>query len=536
MVDVRGEVGPEIVALGDPPPTRRWSSRSKVSEVPDTFENGTTTARRTTGRLARAISTETDVERPEELKKVRNYGETGKSMLLKVLEELKELKDASNQQREFMQQWQKQQTDREQQLYDVIRDLQQDVADTKEELKQVKDQLEVATRQRRESPFPGGTQASYPDIVRNSANEQQNVARIPGQVTSMPSSSEPLFCTVDTSKVQVEDGVHFRPGDIRAIVEKEIRTQLGTPSWRCRAVTTNSRTPHLARVLCRDEDEHQRTKEVLEANLPRGIRLLRDEYYQIAVDGVRRSVFLDDMGNDLPGVNDVLSKKKNETEVVKVGWLSHRQLKEITSIVVYLKKATNAARFLREGYFHAGGPRGNVREFKRQQGPSQCYNFQELTDHKAYQCKKPQRRGRCAGKGHITALVLKLSQNVCPAEDPANRLARIAGSSNRPAMSKPLRIIELNVRKRGEVHDSMMNDEELQDAAVIAIQEPQARKIKGQLLTTPMAHHKWTKMVPSTCREEGRWAIRSMLWIRKALESEQVPLESSDLTCNGLGR
>ena len=85
----------EIVARGDPPlstPTRRaWvrvmKPSSRVSEVRDTFENGTTTTKRTASRTARAASAETDVERPEELKKSRSYGETGKSMLLRVLEE-----------------------------------------------------------------------------------------------------------------------------------------------------------------------------------------------------------------------------------------------------------------------------------------------------------------------------------------------------------------------------------------------------------------------------------------------------------------
>jgi hypothetical protein len=36
-------------------------------------------------------------------------------------------------------------------------------------------------------------------------------------------------------------------------------------------------------------------------------------------------------------------------------------------------------------------------------------------------------------------------------------------------------------------------------------------------------------MVPSAWRE-GRWAIRSMLWVRKDVEAEQVPIESPDLT------
>jgi ribonuclease HI/exonuclease III len=90
-------------------------------------------------------------------------------------------------------------------------------------------------------------------------------------------------------------------------------------------------------------------------------------------------------------------------------------------------------------------------------------------------------------------------------------------------------MIQLNVRKQGEVHDSLINDEDIQDATVLAIQEPQAHRIKGRLLTTPMAHHKWTKIVPS-CFREGRWPVRSMLWVNKDIEAEQIPIECPDMT------
>jgi hypothetical protein len=90
-------------------------------------------------------------------------------------------------------------------------------------------------------------------------------------------------------------------------------------------------------------------------------------------------------------------------------------------------------------------------------------------------------------------------------------------------------MIQLNVRKQGEVHDSLMNDEEMQDVTVVAIQEPHAQRIQGWLLTTPMVHHKWTKIVPLTWRE-GRWPIRSMLWVNREVEAEQVWIDLPDLT------
>ena len=110
-----------------------------------------------------------------------------------------------------------------------------------------------------------------------------------------------------------------------------------------------------------------------------------------------------------------------------------------------------------------------------------------------------------------------------------NRSARIAGSSIHLVMNRMFQVIQLNVRKQGEVHDSLMNEVAIEDAAVIAIQEPQARRIQGRLLTTPMEHHKWTKMIPCTLKE-GRWAIRSMLWVNKIVEAEQVAVDSPDIT------
>lgn len=79
------------------------------------------------------------------------------------------------------------------------------------------------------------------------------------------------------------------------------------------------------------------------------------------------------------------------------------------------------------------------------------------------------------------------------------------------------------------VQQSLMNDEELRDFGVLAITEPHIWKQGDTLVIVPMEHSNWTKMIP-TVQEEGRWAVRSMLWIRKDLEAEQVAVASSDLT------
>ena len=75
----------------------------------------------------------------------------------------------------------------------------------------------------------------------------------------------------------------------------------------------------------------------------------------------------------------------------------------------------------------------------------------------------------------------------------------------------------------------MMNDEDLKDYGVLAVSEPYARKIDGKVVTSPVVHSNWTRILPTHTRD-APWPIRSMLWVRHDVEVEQIPVPSADLT------
>ena len=93
-----------------------------------------------------------------------------------------------------------------------------------------------------------------------------------------------------------------------------------------------------------------------------------------------------------------------------------------------------------------------------------------------------------------------------------------------------LQTLLLNVRKQKEVQLSLLNDVSLRNYGALFITEPHAwPNEEGELVTVPITHANWTKLIP-TKRSDERWQIRSMLWVREDLEVEQIPIKSSDLT------
>lgn len=241
---------------------------------------------------------------------------------------------------------------------------------------------------------------SYANVARTPPDSSPaNLNSISSMETTPSSTTDSLFCTIDTSRVESGEGDKTSVGAIRTIVEREIRGRGDCVNWRCRAVTKDPKNPSRVRIACRDEAELKIVKEVAEKKMATGTRVLRDELYPIKVDNVNRSVVLDDEGNIRTGAAEAFSQE-NETTVAKIAWLSRKDTaKAYGSMVVYVTKGSDARRLLSEGFFHAGGESGYTRVFERRVRPEQCYNCQEI-GHKAFNCKKAQVCAKCAKQGH----------------------------------------------------------------------------------------------------------------------------------------
>ncbi|OAA62381.1 Zinc finger, CCHC retroviral-type [Akanthomyces lecanii RCEF 1005] len=287
-------------------------------------------------------------------------------------------------------------------LHQKIGEMQQELGQAKVELKQACEELaqtRTALEAITKSPVWSSPQPSYADMARTPPESHpSNVMTLSTSRTASTSSGDTIYCTIDMQ--ETEDSVNERvtAKTIRTILETEMRAKPHNGAWRCRAVTEDRSNPQRMRVVCRNESEQDMVKKTIEEKLP-AARILDNGYHRLRVDGVPRTVMLDEDGNDLPEVTAILSTA-NDTEVAKATWLSDRQLKNYGSILVEFKKASEARRFLDEGFFYVGDVSAKTAAFKHQPRPKQCYNCQELTGHRAADCKKPRVCARCAKEGH----------------------------------------------------------------------------------------------------------------------------------------
>ncbi|KAM5529165.1 reverse transcriptase [Fusarium oxysporum f. sp. phaseoli] len=243
------------------------------------------------------------------------------------------------------------------------------------ELEQTRLQLDMLNK----TETPRSSVQSYADAARmtstSMSSQSSSVAR--------SATPEPVFCTVDTSRVPEDHLGDVTPTMIRKTVEQEMRQSSDQPRWRCVA----------------NEEEIQKIKTILETKKTPGARVLRDQLYPIKVDSMNRMAVFDQEFNILPGAIETLNQE-NEVQIAKVAWLSRKvNPKSYGSMVVYLTKSSDAKRLLQEHYFLVAGESAYTSVFEQTTGPEQCYNCQEL-GHKAFSCSKTRVCARCATIGH----------------------------------------------------------------------------------------------------------------------------------------
>jgi hypothetical protein len=164
-------------------------------------------------------------------------------------------------------------------------------------------------------------------------------------------------------------------------------------------VVKEARNPHRIKVVCRDENEVRIVKNAAEKIAVPGVRVLRDQLYPVRIDNANRTAVLDTEGNILPGAAEALGRE-NEVNIAKIAWLSRKDAgKAYGSMVIYVTKGSEARQLLEGQYFHLAGESAYTAVFAPREGPTQCFNCQEI-GHKAFACKKPQTCGKCAEQGH----------------------------------------------------------------------------------------------------------------------------------------
>ncbi|PWI64620.1 hypothetical protein PCL_09477 [Purpureocillium lilacinum] len=190
---------------------------------------------------------------------------------------------------------------------------------------------------------------------------------------------------------------------------------------------------------------------------------------------------------------------ENNVNIAKLSWLSKKESgKAYGSMVVYVTKESDARRLVDGHYFVIASE-------------SATTNVPSGLNHSNARMHKHAGGVQCQDTSVSSAR--RWSRNAC----------RVVGRTSRLAETV------LNVQKREPVQQSLMNDETLKDYGVLAVSEPYARLVDDKVVTSPMWHNNWTKMIP-TQKHDARWPIRSMLWVRSDIEAKQLAVPSADLT------
>ncbi|KAI7705111.1 hypothetical protein KC353_g13078 [Hortaea werneckii] len=356
------------------------------------------------------------------------------------------------------------------------------------------------------SPYP-----SYADVARTPPGSHPSDLRTLSNQTTPSTFTDTLYCTVDVSNVEEEERGRANASTIRQEVEEGMRKGDGGSGWRCVAVTRDPRNSGRIRITCRDEEELARVKGVAERAKASGARVLRDQWYPVKVDNAFRTAVLDENGELRIAATEML-EKENEVKIAKLSWLSRKDSpKAYGSMVVYVTKRADAARLLEGQYFNVDGESAFTRATK------------------PFCARKRRPAAGVLSQAIATVSVKQRTPGVPYATAPTNRPAVSVVSSTQQPMCKPMQFLQLNMQKRREVQHSVMNDLSLKDYTALAISEPYVFEMDGKVRTSPMGHPRWTAILPSQ-RHDGRRAVRSMLWVRRDIECEQVNVPSADIT------
>ncbi|KAM3560567.1 hypothetical protein ARSEF4850_003610, partial [Beauveria asiatica] len=281
-----------VARSGSPLSMPRRSGRvvrasSKVSTALSTLEKVTAEANEINERNARSESVESEFQPALESRKPQSNGETGRSMFQKLVELLEKSHEETRELKEEMKELKqkvKEQTlaiakqdelignlnNMATQQGSSIKELQQELREATAELTEVRVQLETfavaASRTAGSS-----SQATYAEIARTPpGSAPSNIRTLSSGKTTPSIATDMFYCTIDCSRVTVEDSSRVTAGGIRATLEREMRTEQESATWRCRAVTRDPKDPSRIRVMCRDEKEQQKIKQLAEAKLPEG--------------------------------------------------------------------------------------------------------------------------------------------------------------------------------------------------------------------------------------------------------------------------